>query len=313
MLTTAKRVARQRGNPDQLIENRVAIAGQNSQLSIYDTYAPAARVALSSNHLLYCGMIHGRKIMHGATPTPREFCPNESFVIAAGQPVYIDFPDARPDCPTTCMTVEIDHRHLRRVCDRLEHDTPGAGHAPQAPAAPQALHVSHGGRVQALLDRLMRLYCDDHRDRDVLIDLALDELLIRMLRTKSRALLLESARSDEPPRHGLAAALWHLRQHISLPIDSQALARCACLSKAQLYRQFKRELGCTPGQFQQALRIEQARERLARRNESITHICFDLGYASASHFCRCFRQATGQTPSAFRSQHAGAPSPPERP
>lgn len=294
-----------RENPLKLIENRVAIAGENSQLSIYDTYYPAARVALSSSHLLYCGMITGRKIMHGATDTPCEFHPHESFVMAPGERVFIDFPDARLDSPTTCMTVEIERAQVARVCDMLNHRQPRDGELPPWDYVPRALHTPHGAHTQALLERLMVLYCDDHPDRDAMIDLALDELIMRMLRTQTRELLLEEMHTDNQPKHGLAAALQWLRDNLAQPLDCSELARAACMSKSQIYRQFKREIGCTPGEYQQRLRIDRARDRLARSAASITEICFDLGYRSPSHFSRCFKTATGETPSGYRARLSG--------
>ncbi|WP_353214382.1 AraC family transcriptional regulator [Salinisphaera hydrothermalis] len=293
-----------RDNPIKLIENRVAIAGENSQLSIYDTYYPATRVALSSNHLLYCGMITGRKIMHGATEKPCEFRPHESFVMAPGERVYIDFPEARLDSPTTCMTVEIERTQVARVCDLLNHRQPRDNELPSWDYVPRALHMPHGIHTQALLERLISLYCDDHPDRDAMIDLALDELIMRMLRTQTRELLLEEIETDSRPKHGLAAALQWLRDNLAQPLDCTELARSACMSKAQLYRQFKREIGCTPGEYQQRLRIDRARDLLARTSASITEICLDLGYRSPSHFSRCFKAATGETPSGYRARLA---------
>jgi hypothetical protein len=52
--------------PKTLVENRVSFAGPHSELSIYDTYLPAENVLLHSSGLLYCGMIQGRKLLHGA-------------------------------------------------------------------------------------------------------------------------------------------------------------------------------------------------------------------------------------------------------
>ncbi|WP_423821484.1 helix-turn-helix domain-containing protein [Salinisphaera sp. SPP-AMP-43] len=296
-----------RQTPLRLIENRVAIAGDNSQLSIYDTYYPAARVALSSSHLLYCGMLAGRKIMHGATDTPCDFLPNESFVLAPDQQVLIDFPEARLDSPTTCMTIEIDRSQVARVCDMLNTRQPRDGGLPTWDYVPRALHMPHGAPTQALLERLIQLYDDDHPDRDALIDLALDELIVRMLRTQSRELLLEEVRTGDQPRHGLAAALQWLRDNLSRPLDCGELARSACMSKAQLYRQFKREIGYTPGEYQQKLRIDQARDRLTFSSAPITQICLDLGYRSPSHFSRCFKAATGLPPSSYR-RRSGQPA-----
>ncbi len=43
--------------PKKLIENRISFAGQNSEVSLYDTYEAASRVRLDSGELLFCGMI----------------------------------------------------------------------------------------------------------------------------------------------------------------------------------------------------------------------------------------------------------------
>lgn len=295
-----------RKRPQKLIENRVSVAGENAELSIYDTYFPAEKVALSSSHVLYCGMVTGRKIMHGATPSPCEFRPRESFILAPEQTVYIDFPEARADMPTTCMTVEIRKQLVERVCDRLNAGQPKPSDLDSWRYVPRALHVRHSQETQALLDRLIQLFCDDHADRDALIDLALNELVVRMLRTQSRELLIEESRHGKTNGHGLDAALRWLRNNLASPLDSNQLAREACMSRAQLYRQFKNEIGCTPGKYQQRLRLEDACERLRHGSASITQICFDLGFRNLSHFTHCFTAAKGEPPSRYRRQHQAA-------
>lgn len=307
---TLDMLSKRRGNPTRLIENRVAIAGNNSQLSIYDTYQAAASVPLASDHLLYCGMITGKKIMHGQGVAPCDFLPNESFVIAPGRQVLIDFPEAAPDTPTTCMAIEIQREQIDRICSKLSgqalHDMHDRGYQPDTE---QTLHVPHSAQTQALLERLFTFFREDDPDRDTLVDLALDELVVRMLRTRTRELLLDDTLSETHAGHGLAAALHWIRDHLASPLDSSELARRACMSRAQLYRQFKRELGVTPRQFQQKLRMEKARDWLRHDAMAVTRIAYDLGYRSPSYFCRLFKTETGVSPSAYRSRPV---LPPER-
>jgi AraC-like DNA-binding protein len=291
-----------RSEPRQLVENRVSFAGPSAELSIYDTYEPAESVVLQSGDVMYCGMLTGRKIMHGATATPRAFVPGESFVLAPHQKVWIDFPGARYDQPTTCMTVEIRPERVEQVCHRLNEQLsrerdfgPWRWHRDR-----DALHVTHGRPTQHLVEHLMLLYIHGHPDRHTLIDVALDELTIRMLRTQSRELLL-TARQRCTPRHGIDAALDWLDEHLADPLDIQQLTNVACMSRASLYRRFKRELGTTPFAHQQWLRIERAKQWLAEPDGSISGICFDLGFASLSHFAHRFKAHTGLAPSVYRA------------
>jgi len=290
--------------PEKMIENRVVFAGRNAELSLYDTYCPARKVSLSSPHVLYCGMITGSKVMHGVTEQPRSFRPHESFILAPDQCVYIDFPEAQQNRPTTCMTIEINSQQVQQVCDKLNTRAPRDPELQPWSYTPRALHVPHGQETQGLLERLTRLFAEDHSDRNALIDLALDELIVRMLRTQGRELLLTDSQPGKSPRHGLAAVLQWLQNNVAETFDGQRLAKEASMSKARLYRQFKSQLGCTPREYQQHLRLERARALLADESASITRICFELGYRSLSHFTHCFKVATGMPPGQFRREHA---------
>ena len=105
--------------PNQLIENRTVYASQLAELSVYDTYEQAESIRLDAGDLLYCGMMTGRKVMHGMDGFSTEFLPHESFVVAPGEYVEIDFPEATMETPTTCMTLEIPRETLMKVCDQL--------------------------------------------------------------------------------------------------------------------------------------------------------------------------------------------------
>ena len=50
------RLDKKRRQLDVLIENKVTFAADNSELSIYDTYESAQKVALHSDELLFCAM-----------------------------------------------------------------------------------------------------------------------------------------------------------------------------------------------------------------------------------------------------------------
>src|SRR5580704_14769733 len=79
-------------------------------------------------------------------------------------------------------------------------------------------------------------------------------------------------------------------------------AKQACLSPFHFNRVFAQAFGETPHEFVTRMRIEEAKRMLLAENQSVTDICFDLGYESLGSFSTRFRSLTGLSPAAFRRE-----------
>jgi len=287
--------------PQRLVENRVSFAGPEAELSIYDTYYAASRVGLDADQLLYCGMIQGRKIMYDLHhPVEQLFLPHESFVMAPGEHVEIDFPDATTQSPTTCLTIEISKEKVARISERLSDLYPLETGFEGWQCKGNVLHTHHTTATQHLLTRLVSFFTENHPDRDVLVDLGVSELIIRMLRNQEREFLLNYCRHT-PDSSGITAALSHLERHLAEPLDIDRLSGIACMSRSRLYTEFKNQLGCSPSELQQQLRLKEAAKKLAR-GEAITRVCYDLGFTNPSHFSRRFRRFFGCAPRDYQNR-----------
>jgi len=294
--------------PRTLVENRVSFAGPHAELSIYDTYQVAEKVELRSGELMYCGMIQGKKVIRGRGHQNDgvqqcyeiEFLPHESFVMAPSTTIEIDFPDAKMSTPTRCLTVEIETERVSRIAKTL-HKSGGLGverfdcHGDQS----SVFHTCHTEGTQLLLERLFRSFTENDTDRDLAIDFGVSELVTRMLRHQGREFLLHNSRQN-PEQNGIQASLALIEEHLALPLDVDQLCKSACMSRSRFYSEFKKQLGCSPAELQQQLRLRKAAERLAN-GESATRICFDLGYANLSHFSRRFQKQFGKSPSHYSS------------
>ncbi len=289
--------------PRKLIENKVSFAGDSSEVSIYDTYEVVSRVRLDADELLFCGMITGRKIMHHPDDGPDSpgtvFLPHESFVVAPGEAVEIDFPDASLDSPTTCLTVEISREKVGQVSERLMESLAMPELADNWQFGNPVLHTRHNSETQRLLNRLIKLFMENHPDRDLLIDLNVTELIIRLLRHKTRDFLLTWC-SRDPEANALVAALDWINSTLSQPLDINQLCRHAGMSRSRLYVEFKEKIGCSPVELQQQLRLKRAAERI-RNGEAITAVAYDLGFKSPSHFCRRFKAFFGCVATEYKS------------
>jgi AraC-like DNA-binding protein len=79
-------------------------------------------------------------------------------------------------------------------------------------------------------------------------------------------------------------------------------AREAGLSPFYFNRLFLQVFGQTPHEFVTRLRIEEAKRLLLSDDQSVTDICWDVGYESLGSFSTRFATLTGLSPAAFRRE-----------
>ena len=288
--------------PKVLVENKISFAGPESELSIYDTYEQAERVKLKSDQLLFCAMVSGKKVMHAEQNTfQTEFIPHESFIMAPDQTVEIDFPIAQWQAPTTCLAIEVSLDRVKNTAQRLNHLSPLKEEFGFWDYSNQLIHTHHNNETEALLHRIVHIYTENHPDRNFMIDLAVSELTVRLLRQQTRDFILNFC-NEEPDKNGLSAVLNYITRHLSEHLDIDYLCKLACMSRTKFFIEFKRHLGCTPLAFQHQMRLKKA-ALLIKHGQQITQVCFELGFNNASHFCRSFKQFFGMSPSDYKKRH----------
>ncbi|MDG6881828.1 Right origin-binding protein [Phocoenobacter uteri] len=74
------------------------------------------------------------------------------------------------------------------------------------------------------------------------------------------------------------------------------------LSRAQLMRVFKQQVGVTPHVFLQKIRLQQAAVLLKRTAHSICNIALLTGFQSETHFIKSFKKMYEMTPSVYRKR-----------
>ncbi|WP_430460219.1 helix-turn-helix domain-containing protein [Thalassolituus sp. LLYu03] len=292
--------------PQQLVENRTVYESHGAELSIYDTFAQAEKVRLDAEEILYCGMISGKKILHGKNHFNSAFLPHESFVMAPGETVAIDFPDATLAAPTSCLTLGISRDRLRTVCDQLNQMNPLPKELGEwSPQHDHVLHLFHTEATQQLLVRIVDSFISRDSDRDLVLNLGVTELLTRMLRQQGRNFLLHCARND-PTLNGLTDVVRYIDDHLADAIDIEQLCRVACMSRSKFYDQFRHVMGTGPMEYLQQRRLERARELIAA-GRGITEVCYEVGYINPSHFTRRFHQQYGVSPREYQQLQLSRP------
>lgn len=80
------------------------------------------------------------------------------------------------------------------------------------------------------------------------------------------------------------------------------LARRVAMSPRNFARVFAREVGATPGQFVERVRVEAARRRLEESTDGVDHIAARCGFGTSETMRRAFLRTLRVPPSAYRSR-----------
>jgi len=93
----------------------------------------------------------------------------------------------------------------------------------------------------------------------------------------------------------------HVRKNYMDPIPLEAMARKLNMTIPSFCRYFKKHTHKTFTQYVNEYRIVHACKLLLEENTSISNIAYDCGFNNFSHFSRCFKKHTNQTPKEYRS------------
>jgi AraC family transcriptional regulator len=142
-----------------------------------------------------------------------------------------------------------------------------------------------------------RVY-DELRATDSAAPLAIEGLLLELVAGASR-LRERTWTSARRPRW-----LDNAREQIHLELGSRpslsGLAESVGVHPVTLARAFRREFGCTVGEYIRSLRIERAADQLAQTELSLAEIALKAGFSDQSHFSNLFRRHTGLSPFKYR-------------
>ena len=102
--------------------------------------------------------------------------------------------------------------------------------------------------------------------------------------------------SSKPARK----AVGYINKHFKEDFSVDDIADALFLNKSYLMRVFKEQTGVTLLQFLNITRCEAAKKLLEETDLCIESIAYDVGYVTASHFTRVFKNVVGVIPSKYR-------------
>lgn len=171
----------------------------------------------------------------------------------------------------------------------------------------KSVFVVDGGRMTtaggtASIDLMIKIIADDHGED--LANAVADQLIYSSIRTDQ-----DTQRLSVPTRIGvrhpkLSAVIQMMEQNIEEPVSPASLAKDVGMSTRQLERLFRRYLNRSPKRYYMELRLQKARNLLMQTDMSVINVALACGFASPSHFSKCYRAHYETTPYRERGSHA---------
>ena len=154
----------------------------------------------------------------------------------------------------------------------------------------------------ASIDLMLKIIADDHGEE--LANAVADQLIYSSIRTDQ-----DTQRLSIPTRIGvrhpkLSRVIQIMEQNIEEPISPAVLAKDVGMSTRQLERLFRRYLNRSPKRYYMELRLQKARNLLMQTDMSVINVALACGFASPSHFSKCYRSHYDTTPYRERGSHA---------
>lgn len=159
----------------------------------------------------------------------------------------------------------------------------------------QALYVGQAdARIIDAATRLLELMAQPV-DAELLAPLAIEEILIRLLRSSIGSRVAQIGQADSSVQRIAKAVTW-LRAHFDQPVNVEQIAHLVNMSVSSFHRQFKAVTSMSPLQYQKALRLQEARRLMLTTMLDAGNASRRVGYLSPSQFSREYGRFFGAAP-----------------
>ena len=284
-----------------LVENKTTYSSDYSELNIYETHTFAEKVCLRFDFPIIASMLTGKKIMHLENIPSFEFLPGESVVMPANRKMVIDFPIATQNSPTQCLALGIDSKKISEVVNKFNEHVTIERENNNWDLDINSSHLKNNLDVNSLVNRLVSTFTNNTKSKEMLIDLMIQELIIRLLQTKAKKSLLENHKSIFSDTR-IGFVLGYIQENLTnKEINVDFLAEKAHMSTSHFHKKFKNTLGISPIDYLNTEKIKFAKKIIKENKDLlISEVAFKSGFNNVSYFNRQFKKLELITPKQFK-------------
>ncbi|MEQ8239216.1 MAG: AraC family transcriptional regulator, partial [Cyclobacteriaceae bacterium] len=164
-------------------------------------------------------------------------------------------------------------------------------------------HLINNTDVNHLVERLTYTFTNyDNTSKDVLLDLMIQELIVRLLQTKAKSLILANP-NDVFNDTRIGTVIKYIKENLTnRDISVDQLAQKACMSTSHFHKQFKNTLGVSPIDYINGEKIKFSKKLIKEdKNIRISEVAYKAGFNNASYFNRQFKKMELMTPHQFKN------------
>lgn len=283
---------------DNIIENKTTFTLNNCEFSLFETHKRAEDVKLRFNDLTFTAMLRGKKYMKLEDKTDYfDYFPGETVLVSPGETMVIDFPEA-DETPSQCISLSFSPDFVEDSLNYINSKFMKVDENSSWRISSEQFYLFNSLPLASATNNLMRIAMEDNMNKDIMADLALKELLIRLMQTQAGK-LIESDYKTLKTSNRLAFIIDYIKNNLHQKLSIEHLAKLAFVSKSNFFKLFKYELGTSPNEYILQQRIKRAKE-LLKENQSIKEVAFATGFSDTNHLIKTFKTFEGITPKNYQ-------------
>ena len=151
----------------------------------------------------------------------------------------------------------------------------------------------------AALDMMLKLIGDDFDDN--LVNRVCEQVLTDRVRSPTDRQRLPLRARLGVQNSKVLTIIELMEASLSEPLSLVEIADHVGLSRRQIERLFRHEMGRSPARYYLEIRLDRARHLLIQSSMPVVEVAVACGFVSASHFSKCYRELYARSPQQERA------------
>ena len=218
-----------------------------------------------------------------------DYNPDRLLMLSADLPVASHVTSASAKHPFLGFVLVLDPSRVAELATRV---------FPRGiPKRPVDRGMFVGDSNDAIIEAITRLLelMAEPKDAELLAPLVVDEILIRLLRSSIGSRVAQMGLAYSGLERFSRAVSW-IREHFAQPVTVQEMAASVQMRPSSFHQQFKSVMAMSPLQYQEVLRLHEARRLMLFQQMDAAEASRRVGYLSPSQFSREYSRFFGAAP-----------------